>query len=272
MSQKSNLTSLTRHTTLFNLINLNSQIFLKYLSFIQILETLLQLKNIIVTRCNFVCVNNVTFINIFIFFCSKKLITLKKKLKKKSSINCNYPKFTLLLNNLCCLSKTNLYSISFFNLNYKIKKKPLLFFYSKLKKVRQLYFQRVFNLFIDFIKISYLFYFNKISSKNFLLFICLIFRSISKKLHVRFIYFLKSFFLLLISKKFKLRDKDFLSIQGIKFIISGRLRDKQRSSFICLQEGRIPITNLKYGVDFSKMHVHTIYGVFGLKIWVFRLR
>jgi small subunit ribosomal protein S3 len=81
---------------------------------------------------------------------------------------------------------------------------------------------------------------------------------------------LKSFFSVLITKKFKLRNKEYLTVKGLKLIISGRLRDKQRSSFICLQEGKIPITNLKSGVDFSKMPAHTIYGVFGIKIWAFR--
>lgn len=68
---------------------------------------------------------------------------------------------------------------------------------------------------------------------------------------------------------FSLQNKN-LVIKGVKFIVSGRLRDKQRSSFICLQEGLIPISNLKSGVDFSKMHVNTIYGVFGFKLWIFK--
>jgi len=146
----------------------------------------------------------------------------------------------------------------------------LIKFYKTLQRYRILYFQRVFNLFIDFIKICALLCQDTINGKNFLLYLGLIFKSISKKLHVRFIYFVKKVFKLILKYnllKFK-RSKQ--RIQGFKFIISGRLRDKQRSSFICLQEGVIPISNLKFGVDFSKFNLHTIYGVFGFKLWIFK--
>lgn len=273
MGQKSNLITLTKHTTSLNFTNINSKIFIANLRFMFLFELLLKKKNINLFKYNIIMSNNLIFLNIFIFFRSKKIINLKKNkiIIKKNCFIDKYFKIKKLLNVLYGSNRQNLFYLTCHNLNFKINKNLLVLFYNKLKRYRFIYFQRVFNLFIDFIKICSLLCTNLIAGKNFLFFLSLIFKSVSKKLHNRFIYFIKNLFNMIIREAlhFSLQNKN-LVIKGVKFIVSGRLRDKQRSSFICLQEGLIPISNLKSGVDFSKMHVNTIYGVFGFKLWIFK--
>ena len=134
-----------------------------------------------------------------------------------------------------------------------------------------MYFQRTFNLFIDFIKICSLFCEGKVKSKAFLLFINLIFKSISKKSHIRFLSFLKDLFYTIIHRSpFISKIAKNNPILGIKFMIAGRLRDKPRASFYCIHEGSLSTTCLSSHLDYSKTHVYTILGVFGFKIWVSR--
>jgi hypothetical protein len=273
MGQKSNLITITNHTTSLNFCNLHSKFLIKNLKYVNFFEIFLKNKNICLLKFNSSTVNNITFISLYVFFRSKKIIRLKRKLsKKKFFLPKKYLKTYKFLSILNEHKQKSLVCVKIFNLNFKIKNNLVIKFYHFLKSYRSLYFQRVFNLFVDFIKICSLFCKSLIDSKSFLFFLSLIFKAISKKLHVRFIYFVKKVFKFVLHQIKRLNDNNRLEIfiKGVKFSVSGRLRDKQRSSFICLQEGVIPISNLEYGVDFCKRHVHTIYGVFGLKIWIFK--
>lgn len=275
MGQKSNLISLINPVGSLNLINLNSKIFLRNFLFIKSLEIFLIKKNVVLLDSKFIFFNNTCFVHLFIFFRSKKLSFFKKKkvvtsnenlvsLKYKSSCLIN------LLKSINNLNKNSFTYFSLYNLNYNIDKKLLKFFYFYLRKYTRFYFQRTFNLLIDFIKVCCLFCANRINSTSFLFFISLIFKSISKKAHTRFVYFLKHLFNSIIEKASSIAKNNYPSVKGFKFIISGRLRDKQRASFICIQEGTLSISCLKPGLQFCKRHVNTIYGVYGLKLWVFK--
>ncbi len=275
MGQKSNLISLINPTGSLNLINLNSKIFLKNFLFIKSLEIFLIKKHIVLLDSKFIFFNNTCFIHLFVFFRSKKLSLFKKK--KVLTSNENLVKLTYktsylnsLLKGINKQNKNAFAYFSIYNLNYKINKKLLTFFYFYLRKYTRFYFQRTFNLLIDFIKVCCLFCTNKITATSFLLFISLIFKSISKKAHTRFVYFLKHLFNSIIEKASSFAKTDYPSIKGFKFVISGRLRDKQRASFICIQEGTLSISSLRPGLQFCKRHVNTIYGVYGLKLWVFK--
>lgn len=75
--------------------------------------------------------------------------------------------------------------------------------------------------------------------------------------------FLKTCFILL-----TVNSKRKNSIKGLKLVISGKLKGKPRSSSTLLLVGNISSQTLDSKIDFSKTHVYTIYGVFGLKLWV----
>jgi ribosomal protein S3 len=59
-------------------------------------------------------------------------------------------------------------------------------------------------------------------------------------------------------------------ILGVKFLINGRLKGKPRSNATTLLVGSVPVQSLEKDIQFSKLHVNTIYGVFGFQIWVYR--
>jgi len=99
------------------------------------------------------------------------------------------------------------------------------------------------------------------------------FRVLRKKKHSSFISFIKRFFSVLIfsiPEQTKIFKYNHNPIKGIKFLINGKIKGKARSSTTCVTLGQVPIQTLDSNIDFSKVHVFTIYGVFGLKLWVCR--
>jgi len=97
-----------------------------------------------------------------------------------------------------------------------------------------------------------------------------IFKFLSKKLHGLYIFFIKHLFnvILHISKRIKLHT--FQKLQGLYFKISGRLRGKHRSSFKFVKVGKVPVFTITKNVSFFMDHVYTLYGVFGIKFWLFK--
>ena len=124
-------------------------------------------------------------------------------------------------------------------------------------------FSRRFSFFLDFIKILSLFSTSQISAQIFLLFLQKIFKNLTKKTHNQFLSFLKTCFTLLI---YGLKSTN--SIKGIKLLINGKLKGKPRSDSTLILVGNVSNQTLDSKIDFSKIHVYTVYGVFGLKLWV----
>jgi len=122
-------------------------------------------------------------------------------------------------------------------------------------------FTRRFNLFVDFIKIAALFGKNKVNSKTFLFVVGQVFRTLPKRKHNIFLIFLKTVFQVLIENK---------SILGVKFLISGRLKGKPRSSTVSILMGSTPVQSLSENIEYSKTNVYTLNGAFGFKLWVYR--
>ena len=98
----------------------------------------------------------------------------------------------------------------------------------------------------------------------------LIFRSLSKKIHSRFLFFIKNVFKILIFDLKAVDVPDKLSILGLKFAINGKLKGKPRSSVNFIKEGNLPLQTLNKSIDFSRIHSYTLMGVFGLKLWVLK--
>jgi len=146
-------------------------------------------------------------------------------------------------------------------LNIHLNKKLLVKFYFVFKKFQNLLFARRFHLFMDFLKIASLFITKKIRSNTFLIILGTIFKILPKKLHAKFFAFLKTLLRFLIQHKGT-------KIEGVKFTIAGKLRGKLRSSSLRMLIGKLWNQSIISEIDFAKVHVHTLYGCFGLKIWI----
>nr|YP_010455860.1 ribosomal protein S3 [Tetraselmis marina]UUA64536.1 ribosomal protein S3 [Tetraselmis marina] len=58
-------------------------------------------------------------------------------------------------------------------------------------------------------------------------------------------------------------------VQGIKIQISGRLNGAEIARSEWVREGRVPLQTLRANIDYSYTTAKTIYGLLGIKIWVF---
>lgn len=57
---------------------------------------------------------------------------------------------------------------------------------------------------------------------------------------------------------------------GIKIQISGRLNGAEMARREWIREGRVPLQTLRAVIDYSNKEANTIYGVFGIKVWLFK--
>jgi len=98
-----------------------------------------------------------------------------------------------------------------------------------------------------------------------------------KKTNTLFFFFLKNLFkkkkkkFLIIKKKKKksLLKADFKNlnfIQGIKFILCGKLKGKPRKSRLQLLSGLIPCQKIDANIHYAKLHTYNRYGAFGFKL------
>ncbi|KGF73064.1 30S ribosomal protein S3 [Neosynechococcus sphagnicola sy1] len=59
-------------------------------------------------------------------------------------------------------------------------------------------------------------------------------------------------------------------IQGIKIQVSGRLNGAEIARTEWTREGRVPLHTLRADIDYSYKTAKTIYGILGVKVWVFK--
>jgi len=60
------------------------------------------------------------------------------------------------------------------------------------------------------------------------------------------------------------------NIKGIKIQVSGRLNGAEIARSEWVREGRVPLQTLRADIDYSYKTAQTIYGVLGIKIWLFK--
>lgn len=60
------------------------------------------------------------------------------------------------------------------------------------------------------------------------------------------------------------------SVSGIKIEISGRLNGIEMARSEGRREGRIPLHTIRAAIDYTQSKVKTIYGIMGVKVWLFR--
>nr|YP_009519316.1 ribosomal protein S3 [Codium arabicum]AYC65218.1 ribosomal protein S3 [Codium arabicum] len=60
------------------------------------------------------------------------------------------------------------------------------------------------------------------------------------------------------------------SILGIKIQISGRLNGAEIARTEWVQDGQVPLQSLAANIDYTSQIAKTIYGILGIKIWIFQ--
>lgn len=142
-------------------------------------------------------------------------------------------------------------------------------FNNNLNKFKRALFSRRLNLYYDFIKICSLFATKKITAEIFCNSLGIIFRFLQKRSHGKFLAFVKIVIATLIKpSKFSDAEKIPTAIAGIKMRMNGKLKGKLRASSFSWSSGKISQQTVKADADYSLTHIKTVYGCFGLKVWV----
>jgi hypothetical protein len=244
--------------------------FIHGVTFLSFLEQLLNQKNVTLADRTLNFVNNEIYLSLTFFFKTTKLKSYKKKYIKSLSLSKKRDYITKFIISELSLLKSSLVSLNIRVLNKEINEKLTKLFYIKTKRFIKTLLTRRFSLFADFIKTTSLFCENKISVAAYLTLLAQIFRVLRKKSHSRFLFFLRELFHLLTVNKTKNKLSSEHDIGGMKFVINGKLRGKTRASSCCIQAGPVNIQSIERKICFAKIHVHSLYGVFGFRLWVYR--
>jgi small subunit ribosomal protein S3 len=60
------------------------------------------------------------------------------------------------------------------------------------------------------------------------------------------------------------------NVSGIKIQVSGRLNGAEIARSEWFREGRVPLQTLRADIDYATKEANTIYGVLGIKVWIFK--
>ena len=60
------------------------------------------------------------------------------------------------------------------------------------------------------------------------------------------------------------------NVNGIKIQVSGRLNGAEMARTEWIREGRVPLQTLRADIDYATREAHTIYGILGIKVWLFK--
>nr|QCI05884.1 ribosomal protein S3 [Dasysiphonia japonica] len=60
------------------------------------------------------------------------------------------------------------------------------------------------------------------------------------------------------------------NINGIKIQVGGRLNGAEIARKEWIREGRVPLQTLRANIDYSYKQAQTIYGILGIKVWLFK--
>nr|YP_010613633.1 ribosomal protein S3 [Melilotus officinalis]WAR69264.1 ribosomal protein S3 [Melilotus officinalis] len=57
--------------------------------------------------------------------------------------------------------------------------------------------------------------------------------------------------------------------KGVQVQIAGRIDGKEIARVECIRKGRVPLQTIRAKIDYCSYPVRTIYGVLGIKVWIF---
>lgn len=283
MGQKSNVLTIRKALPQYNSTDKNQNQFILIHLVLQHLQKLFLksdvclLKFIVQENCNKI------YISFDLFFRTRKLIRYKKNLKRLKSSS-DVQSFFFIKSIIKFIKA----KFSFFLIKFKfsvfnrllvkknnLRKMLLIEFFNLFRRYSKLLFPRRVNFFLDFIKLSVLLFCGFLRVSFFIKLLSEIFTILQKKRHSFFFQFIKFFFSSLIN--FDLKSVGLLTSQiyfnkicGIKFVASGKLKGKPRSSTLNFSLGNIPTQSLGLNIDYSKTHIYTRYGVYGFKLWLNR--
>ena len=60
------------------------------------------------------------------------------------------------------------------------------------------------------------------------------------------------------------------NVNGIKIQVSGRLNGAEIARSEWTREGRVPLQTLRADIDYATAEASTIYGILGIKVWLFK--
>ena len=60
------------------------------------------------------------------------------------------------------------------------------------------------------------------------------------------------------------------NVQGCKIVVAGRLNGAEMARTERVHEGRVPLHTLKADIDYAVAEANTIYGIIGVKVWVYK--
>ena len=60
------------------------------------------------------------------------------------------------------------------------------------------------------------------------------------------------------------------NVSGVKIQVSGRLNGAEIARSEWTREGRVPLQTLRADIDYAAKEANTIYGVLGVKVWLFK--
>jgi hypothetical protein len=268
MGQKSNILTLRKSYKNFNFLNEKQENFVLNNTFKSLVERIFALKNILIVQSTFNFSNNQIFCNLhgYIRYSKLKFYKKQKYIKntfRKTSDNSNLVELFGLALKLLRITSVIL---KFTSLNRKIDKSLLISFYQKIKYTKKLLFARRHSLFIDFLAVTCLFFQGFLNSGVFLKILGEVFKVLPKRRHTLFLSFIKKLFKILIDEKYSKFQLSSSKILGFKFTLSGKIQGKLRGSSSTVYIGQVPIQSFDKNVEFSKIHIFTIFGVFGMKL------
>jgi small subunit ribosomal protein S3 len=59
-------------------------------------------------------------------------------------------------------------------------------------------------------------------------------------------------------------------MKGIKIEVSGRLNGAEIARSEWKRDGKVPLHTLNADIDYVHYMAHTVYGVIGIKVWLFK--
>ena len=282
MGQKSNVLTIRKIGVQYNSNEKKNKQYILLNLILQHLQKLFLKSDVCLLQSSIQENSNKLYINCILFFRTRKLIKYKKNFKKlKLKTQKLHSCFVSSIMKFLKLKVSSfLINFSFSVLNsyllktQKLQQKLLIDFYNNFnRRYSKLLFPRRVNFFLDFIKVSVLLFCGNIRVSFFIKILGEIFTILQKKRHSLFFQFIKFFFSTLINFNLKLitpltKDVYFNKIKGAKFIASGKLKGKPRSSALNISLGNIPVQSLGLDIQYSKTPIYTPYGVFGFKLWL----
>ncbi len=214
-------------------------------------------SKIMISKLSLKIFNKTIFLFIHVYF----LASLKGNKKK---INCNLllSRINIFFKNQFELFKINSIVLKIVNLNKFVTRRSVKNFFFKFKKFKMMLFSRNNNLFINFINLTFLIVIKKINIKCYVILITKIFVHLKKRIHSKFMLFIKFLINWFISNQLK-----YSKVIGIKFSISGRLKGKPRGDCFKILKGSMPCQKILSNIKFTQIHAYNRYGAFGIKLW-----